>query len=264
MRRSLVAGIVLVVALAACGSGAAQSSRVLVVGAADAAAHAKGARVTGQETITLQGRKRTIPIDGTIDFATGEAEMQIDASSMGLSGVGSIRAVVVDGVIYMDFGALLDRADTPAPLRGKKWLKLDTGQAGSDSGSGAASLLQSLRGAGEVREVGSETIDGVDTRHFHANVDTTKAVAKAKPGSLRDLAEKGLALMGPSYPVDVWIDGDGLPRRMALTITTNRLTLSETVDYRDYGVTVDVHAPPASDTADFSEVIRLAGSSNPV
>jgi len=267
VRRSLLAGLVLVLALGACGSGTKTASRIstaaLVAGAADKAAAEKTVKVTGHETFTVQGKERTVPIDGAVDFATGAADLTVDASSLGLRGLGSIRARMIDGVMYMDFGALLRRTDTPAPLRGKTWLKLDTAQLGGNggSGSGAAGILQSLRGAGDVREVGTERIDGVDTRHFHATVDTSKAIARVRPGPLRDLAEKGLSEMGPTYPVDVWIDGDGLPRRLALRITTTMFTMSETVDYRDYGHAVEVQVPPASETADYSELLSLVGAS---
>ena len=177
---------------------------------------------------------------------------------MGLKGLGSIKAVVVDQAVYMNFARLLSGSDVPESLRGKKWLKLDFKGAGANSGGGsssAAGLLASLRGVGDVKKVGTERIDGVDTDHFHANVDTAKAVAKVKPGPLRDLAEKGMAMMGASYPVDVWIDKDGLPRRLGMKISTPRFALSETVDYSDFGISIHAEKPPADETASFSELL---------
>ena len=178
---------------------------------------------------------------------------------MGLKGLGSIKALVVDRAIYMDFATLLSGSDVPDAFRGKKWLVLDLRDAGaSNSNVSAAGLLESLRGAGDVRLVGTERIDGTDTDHFHANVDSAKAVAKMRPGPLRDLAEKGLATMGASYPVEVWIDHDGLPRRYSVKISSPRFALSETIDYSDFGVSIHVEKPPADETASFSELIVAA------
>lgn len=264
VRRTLVTAVVLVLALGACGSASNRASKVstvqLVAGSADAAAAARTARISGSETITVDGESKTIPIDGAIDFTNGAAEMTIDMGSMGLKGLGAIRARVVDQVMYMDFGEILSGSRAPAALRGKRWLKLDLAAmgGGANSSSNVAGLLESLRGAGDVRTVGPARIDGVDTVHYRANIDTAKALDKVKPGPLRDMAEKGLAMMGASYPVDVWIDDDGLPRRFAMKISMQvdgeRVSVSETVNYTDFGTAVHVEAPSAEETADFAEL----------
>ena len=269
MRRSIVrAGVVAVVAviaLGACGSTSNKASKVstvqLVAGAADTAAAQKSARISGHETMTIEGEAKTLPIEGAIDFTYGSAEMTIDAGALGLKGLGSIKAVVVDHAMYMNFATLLSGSDVPESLRGKKWLKLDLNELGANAGgssSSAAGLLESLRGAGDVKLIGSERIDGVDTDHFHATIDVAKALEKVKPGPLRDMAQKGMAEMGASYPVDVWIDHDGLPRRYALKISTKQFAVSETVDYTDFGTTIHVEKPPADETASFSALLAAA------
>ena len=268
MRRTVVrtgiAGIITVLVLGACGRGVKQaSSKVstlrLVVGAADVAAAQRSARVSGHARIVIAGESKLVPIDGAVDFTTGAAEMSIDAEAMGLRGLGSIKARVVDHAIYMNFGSALNGHDVPAALRGKKWLVMDLSDAAaSNSSTSAGGLLESLRGAGNVRRVGTEDVGGTETDRYHATIDTAKAIAKIKPGPLRDLAEKGLAALGASYPADVWIDQDGRPRRLAIRISTKKYAMSETVDYSDFGVPIHVEKPPASDTADFSTLISEA------
>lgn len=269
MRRSLITGVALALALAACGSTGPEATKVstveLVAGAADRASDAKTARISGREVITVDGATTTIPIEGAIDFTSGDAELRIDLGSLGLAGGGSIQALVVDQAMYMDFGALLRGNDVPASLRGKQWLKLDLrelGAAGSGSGSGAASYLDALRGAGDVRQLGTETIDGVRTDHYRVTIDTAAAIEKLEPGPLRDLAEEGLSSVGRSYPMDVWIDGDGFPRRVRFATSASGARIAFMVDYHDFGKPLDVAAPPPARTADFSELLGLVGTAN--
>ena len=58
----------------------------------------------------------------------------------------------------------------------------------------------------------------------------------------------------------MWIDDDGLTRRFTIELAAGGAHVSESIDITDYGVAVDVSAPPASETMDLSELTDLAGS----
>jgi hypothetical protein len=276
MRRSFVAGIVLVVALAACGSGSntkssgVKTSKVstlaLVTGAADAAAQAKTAKLSGSMTIAIVGKQITVPIQGAIDFENQAADLKIDMSKLaGLAGnsgalSGEMEMRLVDGSMYMNMGALLGpRADSV--LHGKDWVSVDLSQMGASGRTqNPADMLQALRGAGNVREVGAEDIDGTPTTHYHAEIDVQKAIDKV-PEQYRATAQRGLKMLGGggSFPVDVWIDHDGLPRRFAVDIeVAGQASVKESIDYSDYGTDVTVEAPPADQVQSMNDFQHVA------
>ena len=162
----------------------------------------------------------------------------------------------------MKLGDLLRGENPPAGFRGKDWIKLDLHQisAGSSDASGnPGNLLGTLRGAAHVKRVGTEEIHGVETTHFKANIDTRLAVSKIKDRKLRKLAEKSWALMGDSLPVNVWIDDDGLTRRMQLEFSAKGTSFDEVLDFVDFGVDAFIVAPPKSSTIDFKELISRSG-----
>jgi hypothetical protein len=203
-----------------------------------------------------------MPIEGAIDFEHQAAEIRVDMSKLGdevgLSGSMDIR--MVDGSMFMNMGALLGaRADSV--LGGKDWVSVDLSQLGAQSGTqNPADMLQSLRGAGDVREVGEQEIDGVSTTQYRAEIDLRKAIDKL-PARYRHLAEKGMDLLGASFPVDVWIDHDGLPRRFEMSIDVgSKGSVKERIDYSDYGADVAIEAPPADQVQSMEDFQRVANS----
>jgi hypothetical protein len=152
----------------------------------------------------------------------------------------------------------------PAALAGKDWVAIDTKDLGVSSdqltNQNPADVLESLRGAGDVQKLGTEEIDGVETTHFRAQIDTSKALDKLSTAQ-RDQAGAFLKQMGSSYPMDVWIDGDGLPRRFALDLTIKGSgSVSMRRDFSDYGAPVDVSAPPADSTISMQDLQGLGAS----
>jgi hypothetical protein len=119
-------------------------------------------------------------------------------------------------------------------------------------------MLQALRGAGDVRLVGHDDIDGTQTDHYHAEVDLQKAIAKV-PEQYRDAAARGMKLLGTTFPIDVWIDRDGLPRRFAVDIELPGTgSVKESIDYTDFGADVSVEAPPADQVQSMDDFQRVA------
>jgi len=66
-------------------------------------------------------------------------------------------------------------------------------------------------------------------------------------------------LGGHSFPVDVWIDHDGLPRRFAADIEiAGQASVKESVDYTDFGTDVTVEAPPADQVQSLNDFQQAA------
>jgi hypothetical protein len=100
-------------------------------------------------------------------------------------------------------------------------------------------------------------------------VDLGKAVANA-PEGLRATVAKAAEMMGTgTYPAEIWLGDDGLPRRMQYTMDISKMKLPDNtpspfgagnmefrMDLYDFGVDVGVVVPPASQTADMAELLK--------
>jgi len=116
--------------------------------------------------------------------------------------------------------------------------------------------------------VGSETIRGADTTHYHATLDLAKSVdvnGKNVPPGLRDAMKQFAGLFG-TIPADVWIDADGRMRRERIEIDFGKVlrglggdtgseadnaVITETLDFYDFGAPVHIEAPPADQVSQF-------------
>lgn len=151
------------------------------------------------------------------------------------AGLGGAMEMVVDGdVVYLRMPML----DLLTGTSG--WLSAspdDLGQLGGGFGgdlggelglggtTGSPSqMLDMLEGvADDVEEVGADDVRGVPTTRYAATVDLAK-VLDALPEAQRDEAQAQLDELEAlndgdgGLPVDVWIDGDGLLRRMRMTM----------------------------------------------
>jgi hypothetical protein len=271
MRRLAVAGVALALVAGACGSGAAKSagddaaevSTVrLVSAAADVAARQRSARISGEVSVGLGGKQMSVPIEGTIDFANDAVEMKM--SMTGLTGgqqSGDVEIRMVDGVMYMNLASVLGtQGDTM--LQGKPWVSVDASQSGSQGTQNPADILDSLRGAGDVQLVGHGKVNGIEADHYRTEIDLARAMEKLSP-TQRSQAAAGLKMLGSTFPMDVWIDQDGLPARVGVDIDSKLgLHVSEQIDFTDWGTPVTVEAPPADQVQSMADAQRGAGGSS--
>jgi hypothetical protein len=121
--------------------------------------------------------------------------------------------------------------------------------------------LEALRDlSGEIETVGSEELRGVDTTHYRAQLDAGDLAKKATGENadaasiLDQLSSSGL----DEVPLDIWIDGNGLVRKLALDVEAPDATtgqpgdLSLAFELWDYGEPVEIDVPPAAEVADAS------------
>jgi len=79
------------------------------------------------------------------------------------------------------------------------------------------------------------------------------------PEKFRATAAAGMKVLGTSFPVDVWIDGDGLPRRFEIDIEIpGKGSVKESIDYTDFGADVSIDAPPADQVQSMADFQRAA------
>jgi hypothetical protein len=276
---------ILATALVACGgssggkpggSGTAGTSvlqgdpAAVVSAAADRTAAAKNADVSLTGDLAAQGQ--TIPVNGTgsIDFA--DQSFLLDLT---IPGFGAIEERYVGEIIYVKVPT-----QEAAQFGGKAWLKVDPSTFGTSSqnpfgsldSSNPTQILNTLQGAGTVTKVGDEDVRGVHTVHYRADVDIAKAADKQglTPEKKQQLQQE---LGGQTtVPEDVWLDDQGLVRRLAIDVTATPKAGTSTgaapgpiktkvqMEFFDYGrATSAISAPPADQVTDLGQILGQLG-----
>lgn len=217
--------------------------------------------------------------DGEVDEAVPAARMHMQIASGGQSTSfdTSFEMIFVGTVFYMRFGDLGAALGVPTP-----WISLDVTDVpglGDLLGGGAGSsdptaTLDYLRGAGDVTELGSEDVRGVSTTHYSAVVnfqDALDATPEDQREGMRqflDALPAELDLDALEFPIEVWIDGDGLPRRMHMELDLGKLApgalpdsaaMSMTMELFDFGEDVSIEAPPTGEVTDITDLSDLSG-----
>jgi hypothetical protein len=112
--------------------------------------------------------------------------------------------------------------------------------------------LDYLRAAGTVSDVGSDTVNGVATTHYHALVDIGR-LASVEGGQEGPQAVAALeqATGSSTLPIDVWIDGSHLVRRLSVSLPITQggvsVEASVSIDFLSYGAQPVPAPPPASE-----------------
>jgi hypothetical protein len=231
---------------------------------------------------SLPGIKGSVTMtgEGVVDFEHKNQSMTMDMANLlghlpaGERPTSKLDATmdvrVVDAVAYIRM-PMLRQLD---PSLDGKWLKIDLAAAarsagmdpaaltGSGVGQDPTSYLSILGGAdqNDVQTVGNETVDGVETVHYHANIDMRAAMDRlaASPPD-RDKLAKLLQQLGlKQMPVDVWADADGRVRKVQMVTAVNGQHATMELGFSDFGVAVDVSAPPAAEVIDAMKMAGIA------
>lgn len=278
--------------LAACGGDAEKTGDadpraatlkpVSLATVADRTRATSGLRLSLEQTMTVAGQG-TVPASAEGRFDTkhqrGEMTFSIDDSSLfgeaAPDGGALEQRLVFDRLTFYVRSPIFD-AMLPA---GKHWMKVDLGALGEQTGLDLSALITQGGGqdptqvltylkaaGGDVTRVGSETVRGVATTHYKATIDF-KRVPESAPAEQRAAVRRSIneliELSGTSSaPLEVWIDGDGLARRILTTTTTGtaaqRIKLRQRIELYDFGTKVDVTIPPAGETVDAGDLGQLA------
>lgn len=172
---------------------------------------------------------------------TGEVDFRRRAMRMSGSGFGFRQG---DEIVVLRDTAYVELSEEYAALRsetqGKRWLRVDTKD--DDPFSRPDEMFLELRewASADPVEVGREGVRGVATTRYRFDV------LKLPEG------HEGSAV------ASIWIDDDGLPRRVEIDFTTeDDGAFQMTSEYFDYGADIGrITAPPASDVVDKDEIKR--------
>ena len=260
MRRFVLAcsPVLLTAVLAASGCGSSNAVDPAVVAkAADTTTKAGVARMA----LTVQAQGQTLHGQGATDPKTGRAQVTLNLPN----GQGAIETRYIAGAMYLHLPAQA-RKDMPS---GKEWAKIDmtrvmraqgidVSKVQGQSGNNPDQQLQQLRGAGQVKRVGTETVRGAKTTHYKATVDARKAAERLAAGD-KAAARTGMAKLlkaggaRSTIPVEVWIDDQGRVRRMRMAQRIQNVDTTETMELYDFGSDQAIVEPSSDKTADITD-----------
>ena len=276
---------VILLALAATGCGAADTFDAdadAVAAAATKTAEAGSARVDYELRMDMGSRRVTMGGVGEFSFgddARGRMTLDFPSFGPGARG-GSIELRMLGDEVFMRLPQLVG-----ALPQGKSWLAIDTRKAAKAAGLGSldfsklgrqqdpAQMLRLLRASStSVEEDGEVDVRGVRTTRYTAKLDLEKSIeasatelgldAKQREelrATTRELKQSSVG----EIPVEVYVDDDGLLRRFVVSMETSvggeDQSMVARTDYFDFGVPIDVKAPPAATVFDYTVHLPGAG-----
>jgi hypothetical protein len=260
----------LVVALNS-GSGVRAVSAQTITQAADVTGRVVGADLSGSVSVTTAGRTINLSLSGFESVARRAGVL-----TMRLNGIPGLSKSAVGFQMRFRYPVFYMRSPLFATVLppGKDWVRFDIAQLLRQRGinpavlssaqSDPAQYLKYLRAvSGGVQKLGTEDVRGVPTTHYHAISDLNRYAATlpaAKRAATRQAFAKLVQLTGTSkIPVDVWVDGHHLIRRMRIDLSLapsahipSHVDEVVTVDLFNFGPKPAVTAPPADQTEDLS------------
>jgi outer membrane lipoprotein-sorting protein len=264
----------LAVVVTACG-GSDVFSPEDVAQAAVATSETNSMRMSIRMEVTLPGSEHANEItgEGVFDNVAQRGSVTMDLGS--LVGVAEQRlgttTTVIDGTqIYMKLPFL----EQVAPHL-KQWIKIDLQETAKEQGIDLESLIQLgrggdpsdalayLRAAGDVEDMGIEEVRGFETTHYATVVDLEK-VPELAPEESRERVKQSvdqlMKLTGKStQPMDVWVDGEGLVRRLSIEQTVEQgpetSKTTTTIELYDFNSEVSIEVPPADQVSDIKDLV---------
>jgi hypothetical protein len=202
----------------------------------------------------------TAAVDATANLAGTQL-----ASTVGTS----MEFIEENGVEYVKFsGSALARQ-----LAARPWIKIDLNQLSTgpnasalgataklNQGTDAQQQIKLLLTSGNLKKVGSETVDGIATTHYSGDVDPAKLLQAEGAGKLTaaDIQELQSVLQASgivSEHIDLWLDRSGLPAEMKMTANSASGPIAADVHFSAWGAPVTINVPPADQVTDVSKLV---------
>jgi len=234
------------------------------------------------EMTLLLGDEPAFTVEGAVD---GDVQLlRVDlGATLGADAVsGSTAEIIIDGdegVLYIQADELIPSTSFDFLIPDLGWVAIDVASLGlggdTDGGSGGGGLDigEVLTGsplslvdqidvdASEATDLGAETIDGVETRHYQFTADVAASIEI--PEELADLADRfGFDLMVPEGALgevtyDIWVTEDNQIRRVAVAFEIADEHVSLLLDVHAIGGDVEVDVPTADEVFDLQELLEF-------
>ncbi|WMD06530.1 hypothetical protein [Streptomyces sp. FXY-T5] len=234
-------------------AGTREEGTRAVRSAYDRTAEEDTAKVKLRVQTSGRGASQTADGQGAVDLDDGDSVMTVTVRGQ------QIEQRVIDRVLYQK----MPKGQAPG---GKPWIRIDLGKVAARQGTDqsmsdpaqSAAYAKAITDE-DVTEKGSATVNGVKTTHYRVSVD----VAGLPDG---DTLRKQV---GPTLPMDVWLDDEGRMRRQQIDMTVKapqatqrsssdassapeKVTVRTVMDFTDFGTEVEADAPPAGQVTDMT------------
>lgn len=274
--RKRTAGAALAAVLLAGGAVSCGSEKSDKAGGdmAPAAAVKKAADKTEDLTSFSFRMKGSVPGDGRVQAEAAMTTKPL-AMSMKMSapdqGPEKMELRVVDGGVYIGGGK-----DAAKEMDGKSWIKFPAKSMGAGAGkpSGTSVSAQAennpadqstlLTGSDDLKKVGDETVEGVETTRYTGTVtmkrlrelmkDEDAATKKRRERGLKQYEDMGVEKL----TMDMWIDGEDHTKQFRARGKGDKGPLDMTITFLDYNKSVTVKAPPKSQVMDIAAEMKGA------
>jgi hypothetical protein len=229
------------------------------------------------ESSTVMGTVMSMSAKGNLgwgDGITGTLTMTYTggtvADTMRAAGSTSMEARYLPDAYYAKMGEKFAEQ-----AGGKHWIKYDYDDLAKLGGSSGAYLkdqmqnstpnqsVKLLLASGDVKKVGTESVRGQETTHYSGTVDVADLASKNSnlTASQLDSLKKQLTAAGvTTEQVDIWVNGQDLLVKKVEKGQMSSGQYSQTAYYSDYGVKVAATVPPASDTENFTALLKKQGA----
>ncbi|WP_433437319.1 LppX_LprAFG lipoprotein [Nonomuraea sp. CA-141351] len=251
------AGAALVVAaVAGCGSNAQPIQVNLAASEVLAQAAQKTAEVTSYTVDAVVNvthpQEGTGKVQGRMLYQSKPqlaADLTLDTVDMGGRSLpGGARAILQGDTVYVKVEALKDLLGATKP-----WIKVSLSEMGDSSQVNQyltqiqqfdlGNVTKLVTASQDVKSVGNESVNGEDTTHYSGTFPVDAAV-QLLPADKQEQARTNMAEL-KDVKFDIWVAGDGLPRKLALNGSKDGSTLDATLLFKGFNEPVTIETPPA-------------------
>jgi hypothetical protein len=249
------------------GCGSSSTPNVSVSRAADVTAGSPGYQLTALMTIASP-KTGTIgmTMSGYFDHAdrSGSLNTVVRLGSRSLA----ISELVSRLRVYMGTGAIPGGS---ALTGGKPFVEIDMSRAAGGLATSSlptatdpTQFVDYLRAVStKTTKLGTLTIRGVRTTHYHAAIDLdrypTLVAAPERQAAQRTMGTLEAAIGSHTLPLDVWVDGHKLVRRLAFAlnecVSKSKFQFSMAMDLFHYGPQPKPRIPPANKVYDLTPLL---------
>lgn len=247
------------------GSGEKGASALEAVQlAASTSEKAKSANFTMDMDMSVGGQSLPVTAKGKVDGENNAVEMTMSMEVPGQGGM-NLKQIMIDNTMYM----------SGIPGMGKGWVKLSLDEldaVGGGATGGASSLgsgdptdqLKMLsQVSDDVKEAGTETINGVETTKYTGSIDLEKAAAASgtSAADLKKLQTQYKEMGLQKIPFSLYVDDENLPARMQMSfdgkVENQPMKMDMKMDFTKWGEPVKVTAPKKAQS--FEEMLQGLG-----
>jgi len=231
------------------GGGSSGSGGGTAGGAIAGAAFVAQATPEQAQTVKIKESMSLLGIPLTANGVAKFGDKTADADVTSDTPAGPVQVIIVDGDVYIKGLA----KGSP----GKPWTK-NAGEAKDIASALKQSdprlALKMFSDVGTLKQVGTETVNGVSATHYSITVELAK-VAQQHP-DLADILNTLIKQGVKTQDVQLWVDAQKRPVRITTSVQlpnpvkpSAKITSTQTVDFTDWGAPVDIQAPPADQVA---------------